>query len=60
MTKAYVRWFEKEQEQYGTQVALSNLLIDLGFELIKKADPAITGISLRRARTAKPRSKPKR
>lgn len=50
MTQNYVKWFEQEQAQYGTRVALANLVTDLGFSLIKMGDTQVTGISLRRAR----------
>lgn len=63
MTKAYVKWFEQEQAQYGTEVALQNVVADLAFGMVKAADPEVMGMKLSRSKPrpsskAAPRPKP--
>jgi hypothetical protein len=45
ITNSYVKWFEREQEQYGTKVALGNAFWLLASEILK-------GVGVKRIRTS--------
>ncbi len=37
LNKKFVKWFEKEQKTYGTEVAIYNLMWIIGTDVLNKA-----------------------